>query len=257
MQVYIIEMTDNYKFMRSSESRNVDEYTPYKNKQYNFVNDTNSAVYTNTSLSLVQFDLSSIYNSQTFVDTNDMFLVIPLVTVAAFGTNTAGGTVAPVAGNYALTSIKSSYLNLIHQCDLNIDGKTIESTQPYQNVACNFRMMSEMSIGDQKTMGVTFGLSEVRATPNSGVFNTGIPAVGPTVTYRGNGFTNNVPFSNVVGGSGLASQSCIGPQNTGCVNESTQKRLGITVDLNARGLAAGARTNNVSAIIGTGSQSNN
>ena len=51
-------MTDNYEFMRSSESQNVDEYTPYTNKQYNYVNDTNSAVYTNSSLSTVTFDLS-------------------------------------------------------------------------------------------------------------------------------------------------------------------------------------------------------
>ena len=107
-------MTDNYEFMRSSEPQTMDEYTPYTNKQYNFVNDTNSAVYNNTSFSLVQFDLSSIYNSQTFVDTNDMFLVIPLVTVAAFGCGAGKAIAAPVAGNYALTSLKSSYLNLTH-----------------------------------------------------------------------------------------------------------------------------------------------
>ena len=101
-------MSDNYEFMRSNESQNIDEYTPYTNKQFNFVNDTNSSVYTNLSLSLVQFDLSSIYNSQSFVDTNDMFLVIPLVTVAAFASG-AGATVAPNPGNYALCSIKSSY----------------------------------------------------------------------------------------------------------------------------------------------------
>ena len=191
-------MSDNFEFMKSSESQNIDEYSPYTNKQCNFVNDTNSSVYTNLSLSLVQFDLSSIYNSQTFVDTNDMFLVIPLTTVAAFN-STPGVVVAPVAGNYALCSIKSSYLHLIHQCDLSIDGKTIESTQPYQNVACNFRLMSEMSQGDLKSMGPSFGFSEVLDTPNSVVFNNVNTAV-----VRGNGFTNNVPFgstvTNVTGG---------------------------------------------------------
>ena len=248
-------MTDNYEFMRSSESQNIDEYTPYTNKQYNFVNDTNSSVYSSAGLSLVQFDLSSIYNSQTFVDTNDMFLVIPLVTVAAFGTNTAGGTVAPVAGNFALTSLKSSYLNLIHQCDLSIDGKTIESTQPYQNIPCNFRMMSEMSIGDQKTMGATYGFSEVLDSPNSCIFNNAAPASG-TTAYRGNGFTNNLPFSSTAGSAGLSAQASIGPQNNGCVNESTQRRLGRTVDLSATGIAVAAvNNNNFSAIIGTGSQS--
>ena len=249
-------MTDNYEFMRSSESQNIDEYTPYTNKQFNFVNDTNSSVYSSAGLSLVQFDLSSIYNSQTFVDTNDMFLVIPLVTVAAFGTAALGGaTVAPVAGNFALTSLKSSYLNLIHQCDLSIDGKTIESTQPYQNIPCNFRMMSEMSIGDQKTMGPTFGFSEVLDSPNSCLFNNLGPASN-AVPYRGNGFTNNLPFSSIAAGFGSSSQGTIGPQNKNCINEATQRRLGRTVDLSATGTALAAELkNNFAAIIGTGNQS--
>ena len=117
-------------------------------------------------------------------------------------------------------------------------------------------MMSEMSIGDQKTMGPTFGLSEVLDGPNSCIFNNAVPSSN-AVPYRGNGFTNNIPFNNVLGGAGIGYQSSIGPQNTGCVNEAAQRRLGRTVDLSATGIAAPiVGNNNFSAIIGTGSQSN-
>ena len=63
--------TDNYEFDKSSLPQDIDGYSPYTDKQYNgFINDLNGGVYTNTSLSLVQFDLGQIYNSQKFTDTN-------------------------------------------------------------------------------------------------------------------------------------------------------------------------------------------
>ena len=107
--------------------------TQYIDKQYNgFINDLNSAVYTNTSLSLVQFDLGQIYNSQKYTDTNDLFLVIPVTYVAAFSTGSV--PVVPTAGNIALISQKNNFVFFIHQADLQINGKSIESTQPYLNI---------------------------------------------------------------------------------------------------------------------------
>ena len=51
-------MSDNYEFEKSSRPQDVDGYSPYVDTQYNgFINDLNRGVYTNTSLSLVQFDL--------------------------------------------------------------------------------------------------------------------------------------------------------------------------------------------------------
>jgi hypothetical protein len=78
-------MSDNYEFEKSSRPQDVDGYSPYVDTQYNcFVNDLNGGVYTNTSLSLVQFDLGQIYDYQKFTDTNDMFMVVPITLVAAF-----------------------------------------------------------------------------------------------------------------------------------------------------------------------------
>ena len=54
-------MTDNYEYEKSLRPQDIDDYSPYMDKQYNgFINDLNSSVYTNTSISLVQFDLGQI-----------------------------------------------------------------------------------------------------------------------------------------------------------------------------------------------------
>ena len=107
-------MSDNYEFEKSSRPQDIDGYSPYVDKQYNgFINDLNGGVYTNTSLSLVQFDLGQIYNSQKFTDTNDMFMVVPISMVAAFSDGSA--LKDPAAGNVNLLSLKTNFIHLIHQ----------------------------------------------------------------------------------------------------------------------------------------------
>jgi len=177
-------MSDNYEFEKSSRPQDIDDYSPYTDKQYNgYINDLNSGVYTNTSLSLVQFDLGQIYNSQKFTDTNDLFLVMPITMVAAFSSGAAA--VAPVDGNSQLLTMKSNFINLLHQADLQINGKTIESTQAFVNVAKNFQMLSEMSVNDLSTIGYTLGFGETVDNPRSAVW------CGNTAA-QGKGFTNNV-----------------------------------------------------------------
>ena len=177
-------MSDNYEYEKSSRPQDIDDYSPYMDKQYNgYINDLNSGVYTNTSLSLVQFDLGQIYNSQKFTDTNDLFLVLPITMVAAFSTGAAA--VAPTAGNSQLLAMKTNFINLIHQADLQINGKTIESTQSFVNVAKNFQMLSEMSVNDLATIGYTLGFGDSVDNPRSAVWN------GNSATANGQGFTNN------------------------------------------------------------------
>ena len=102
-------MSDNYEFEKSSQPQDTDDYSPYVDKQYNgFINDLNSSVYTNTSLTLVQFDLGQIYNSQKFTNTNDLFMVVPITMVAAFSTANNAATIAPNGGSINLLSMNSS-----------------------------------------------------------------------------------------------------------------------------------------------------
>ena len=53
-------MTDNYEWMKANEAQSVNDYSPYADKQYNsYINDINNSVYSNNSLTLVNFDLKN------------------------------------------------------------------------------------------------------------------------------------------------------------------------------------------------------
>ena len=207
-------MSDNYEFEKSSQPQDIDDYSPYVDKQYNgYINDLNSGIYTNTSLSLVQFDLGQIYNSQKFTDTNDMFLVVPITMVAAYSTTGNTALVNPGVGAVNQLSIKSNFIHLIHQADLQINGKTIESTQPFVNIVKHFQMLSEMSVNDLATIGYTQGFGEAIDNPRSVVYNA---AAAVAASSSGNGLTNNRPFAP--NGSRIGS-TISGIQNSTTIND--------------------------------------
>jgi hypothetical protein len=226
-------MTDNYEFSKSMEAQTEGMFSPYTDKQYNnYINDINSGVYTNNGLSLVQFDLSSIYNSAKFMDTEDLFLVLPITMVAAFSTSTPGTLVAPVNGNVNLLTMKNNFLHLIHQAELQINGKTVEDSQPFVNIAKHFQMLSEMSASDLKTIGYSLGLSTELDNWKSKVYNGSTSA---TITNKsGNGMTNNRPFTtDAVVGGGSDSITSTANQFDRVANTGIQKRLGRYTDTTA------------------------
>ena len=227
-------MTDNYEFNKSMEVQTENQYSPYTDKQFNsYVNDINSGVYTNNGLSLVQFDLSSIYNSTKFTDVADLFGVIPITMVGAYSTAVSGTLVPPTDGNVNLLSLKNNFVHLIHQADLTINGKTVEDAQPFINVAKHFQMLSEMSTGDLQTVGYSLGITELDNW-KSKVYNGSTSAV--VKTASGNGMTNNRPFtpaSTVGGVKDQISSSTI--QNSRVVNTSIQKKLGRYIDTTTTG----------------------
>ena len=54
-------MSDNYEFEKAMQSQATDDYSPYVDKQSNgYINDINNGVYTNNSLTLVNFDLGNL-----------------------------------------------------------------------------------------------------------------------------------------------------------------------------------------------------
>ena len=226
-------MSDNYEFMKASIPQDIDDYSPYIDKQYNnYINDINNGVYTNNSLTLVNFDLGQIYNSQKFTDTSDLFAVIPITMVAAY--SNAGTLVAPTPGSHALLSIKSNYLNLIHQADLQVNGKTLEPTQPFINVARHFQLLSEMSVNDLKTFGHTIGFSDTLDNTKSMIYYGTSGANGSS----GNGLTNNRPFIATAGTGGGSDQQIAvqAKQNSSVTNGALQYKVGKYLDTCGNGI---------------------
>ena len=72
-------MSDNYEWMKSNEPQSQTDYSPYTDKQYsNYINDINGGSYSNSSLSLVNFDLGQIYNSNKYIDSSDLYIVLSI-----------------------------------------------------------------------------------------------------------------------------------------------------------------------------------
>jgi hypothetical protein len=103
--------------------------------------------------------------------------------------------------------------------DLQVNGKTIESTQPSINVARHFQLLSEMSINDLATIGHTLGFSPTLDNTKSMKYNSSSSTVNGS---SGNGLTNNRPFAGVGDNQTAFSTT----QNTGVGNTTGQYRCG-------------------------------
>ena len=220
-------MSDNYEFMKTSEAQDATDYSPYVDKQYNnYINDINNGVYTNNSLTLVNFDLGQIYNSQKFTETSELFAVIPIAMVAGFSTNVTGGTiVTPTERSQALCTIKSDFLNLIHQADVVVNGKSIEQCQPFINIARHFQLISEMSVNDLATLGHSLGFSPTLDNTKAAKYQA---AYGTTTVNgsSGNGYSNNRVFAST-----SDNQTTAGNANASTGNAANQYKIGRYADI--------------------------
>ena len=154
-------MADQYQFETSSMSQMEDE--PFRSKQFSYVNDMNQGNYASNQ---VVFDLSSFYNQQKFIAPNEMFLVVPIVSVLSTDVENGlrydigddeeeGGTVA--SQDYSL-GYKSGYYNIISSMQVDYDGKTVQQLTPNLNYYVNFKMNSSMSMSTVDTLGSTLGI---------------------------------------------------------------------------------------------------
>ena len=219
--------TDNYDFDKSSIPQDLDGYTPFIDKQTNsYINDQNSGVYSATQ-SLVQFDLSSLYNSSRWTNTNDMFVTIPIIMAMAIAPLNGAPAVPPPSSAWALATLKSGYHHLISQADLQIDGKTVSETQPFLGTFTHVKLLSELSQNDLKSIGSVIGFSDVLDTPNSVIWNSSVTDGDLT---NGNGLTNNNVFGTTTQTAASANQ------NTGVCNEAINKRALKVVDITKAGI---------------------
>jgi hypothetical protein len=218
--------SDAYTFAKSSMPQGVEEYTPYSAKSWNFVNDINSGVYSNNSgLTQVQFDMSSLYMSQGFIDTADTYLTIPIVMAAQFLDN-AGATIAPTAGAFATCSLKSNYQHLIHQVEVVSDGKVINDTQPFVNLYQHFSLLSQMSSTDLAMVGESLGFSKELDNPLS---------LRMSQTDRVSLRNNVVLGSSTVPSSTIPVVCGAAGQNFGACNQAITQRVSRFPDLSAIG----------------------
>lgn len=221
--------SDNFEFEKACAPQSLEDNTPYKSKTYSYINDINSGVYNNNGLSLVQFDLSSIYNSSGFSDSADLFLTLPIVMTAVYGSGGPAATtvVAPPTDAFAHVSLKSNYAHLIHQIEVVGNGKCISDMQPYINIYKHFKMLSQMTSSDLQNSGTSLGFSDVLDGTNSMRWDAGGGA-GSATGESGSYLTNNRAFNASTVSNGV--QNIAGSQNTGAINPAIQQKIGRYLD---------------------------
>ena len=251
---------DQFEYLKSCEPQGVNLESPYVSKQWNYTNDINNSIYGNgAGLTLVQYNLSNLFNSSTLIDTKECFLVIPTVTCVRLTNGAAAAAVAPASSAYAIASLKTSNTSIIHQIDLAVNGKTVTQLQPYSNLMYGFDLASQMSKDDLCMHGKIKGFSQQLDNPNSVIYtgNYGSPAINLAWTSQTNGnavrggstpgLVNNSPWgqSNSVntGQIGASSQVQYGAQNFGTVNGAIQERINNTTFV-------GPTSNNFSTTLG-------
>ena len=216
--------SDNYELARSSAPQSVKDYSAFTDKQWNYKNDSSGGVYQSTNAS-VEFDLSSIYQSDGYTDVSDMYMVLPLVMVAA-STNAAGTTFyAPPTAGYSLCALKNNFQNLIHSMDLVLNGKTIHDHQSFLNVYANFKMLSSMSPSDLKSNNTNFGMAPELDDHRAMRFGATTPT--DASTTGGYGIFNNTPVQTA------ASILQTVAQNKGKGNDALLQRINRVVDTTA------------------------
>jgi len=171
-------MSDQFQFESSGISQMTDE--PYRSKQWNYCNDQNQGNYASNQ---VVFDLSSFYNQNKFIAPNEMFLVVPVVSVLS--TNQVDG----LAGKHNDWSLgyKSGYYNIISSMQIDYNNKTVQQLTPNLNYYVSFKMNSTMSKSSVDTIGSAIGVYPDNPTSWS-YANGNAGAVGAS----GNGVRNNL-----------------------------------------------------------------
>jgi hypothetical protein len=114
-------------------------------------------------------------------------------------------------------------LNLIHQADITVNGKSIESTQPFINIARHFQLISEMSVNDLATLGHSIGFAPTLDNPKAAKYSQ---TYANTASASGNGYSNNRVFASV-----SDNQTAQGTQNTAIGNVANQYKIGRYIDL--------------------------
>lgn len=201
----------------------------FSDKNFTFITDSTSNSGSFSS-GQIQFDLSTLNSQSQWINLNEAVIEFPVKMTAQVITP-ATGTVSPLTiANAATTIIKSGWHQWIDATQLIINGQTIQSSQPYENIAATFRILSTWSQDELKKYGSTCGIALDDCT--SDVQN-------PTAAT---GLNNAIYQANT--GAPVVTDICSPQKGFDCVNnQTTLNNKGV----NARNSMTNTIINNASA----------
>ena len=127
----------------------------FNGKKWTFVTDStsNSGQFGSGQ---IQFDLKNLSSQSQWVDLREATVEFPVKITAKITTSVASAT---ATGRIHAAIIKNGWHQWISSAQLMINGQTIQSAQPYENVAAQWRILSTWSQDELIKQGPTCGFS--------------------------------------------------------------------------------------------------
>lgn len=150
---------------------------PFNDKNYTFITDSTSNSGSFSS-GQIQFDLSTLNSQSQWINLAESMVEFPIKITTQLTTAIATGTITNPAAQAASVVIKNGWHQWIDSAQLIIDGQTIQSSQPYENVSAQFRILSKWSQDTLVKLGPTCGVALDDCTAGGDVSTTQANDVG-------------------------------------------------------------------------------
>ena len=131
---------------------------PFNAKNWTFITDSTSNSGSFSS-GQIQFDLATLNSQSQWINLKEAMIEFPVkITTQIITAGTGSETTKSIAQvNTAI--IKNGWHQWIDACQVIINGQTIQSSQPYENVAGQFRIISKWSQDELVKYGATCGFA--------------------------------------------------------------------------------------------------
>jgi hypothetical protein len=215
-----------------ADSNNV----PFNEKNYTFITDSTSNSGSFSS-GQIQFDLSTLNSQSQWINLSEATIEFPVKITAQINTAGTGTETTKSIAAINTAIIKNSWTSWVDSAQLIINGQTIQSSQPYENVAASFRILSTWSQDTMQKWAPTCGFALDDCTGDSDVTTT----ISNTVNMA------NSIYSTVA--TSVKGFDCINNQAS-LFNKGVQTRSCMTNnDINPFNPSGGAATPNIQTTI--------
>lgn len=144
---------------------------PFNDKNWTFITDSTSNSGSFSS-GQIQFDLATLNSQSQWINLKEAVIEFPVKITTQIVTAGTGAETTKSIAQINSCIIKNGYHQWIDSCQVIINGQTIQSSQPYENVAAQFRIISKWSQDELKKYGVSCGFALDDCTADSEVSTT-------------------------------------------------------------------------------------
>lgn len=151
--------SDKVAFENSVEPQEVNVL--FKDKSWTYITDStsNGGQFTGQ----LQFNLDTLASQSQWVDLSQAYIQFPVRTKL----NLVSGAFAPSQATILSTVLKNNWMNFVDSVQIVLDGSTVQSSQIYENIAAQYRVLTEWSHDELKKYGPSLGISLDDVVPST------------------------------------------------------------------------------------------